>query len=167
MNFVDQSAEDDGNALQIMLEEMKSWGPNAPKFISREITPQHWNSPDGYYTPAAFKSTRLQCKPVPTKISKLLMSKPSGLRAKANELFTQAVVDANMAVDHQNIEFLPVWGAAVQRVDDHPTVLDQPMQPDCTHFCQGGSVNRFMNSAILSVASGMLQRSSAARAKMV
>jgi hypothetical protein len=160
---IDQSDEDNKESMKIMMEQIKSWGKDAPKFIWREITPSHWNSWDGYYTQQAFRSTLLQCKPVTNKNLELLAKKPSGLRGRVNAMFMQAITDAGMAVDGVNVEYLPVFQAAVQRVDDHPTQWDNPTKPDCTHFCQRGSVNRFMNSAILSVASGMMQRSKATK----
>jgi hypothetical protein len=145
-------------SLQMMLEEVKSWGADAPKLIYREITPSHWNSWDGYWTPEAYRTTTNQCKQIGAKSMELLAKKPSGLHAKTNSMFMQAIKDAGMAVDGTQVEFMPVWKAAVQRVDDHPITWDNPLRADCTHFCAHGSVNRFMNSATLAVASGMLQR---------
>lgn len=148
----------DGSELSPILKELKSWGKDAPKLIWREITPSHWNSWDGYYTPAAFRSTNTGCKAVSEKHIELMAKNPSGLRGKTNLMVKQAMKEAGMEVDGVNVEFVPVWKAAVKQQDDHGTLGEKS---DCTHFCQNGSVNRFMSSALLSVAAGMMQRSKA------
>jgi len=154
------SLDAETESIKLMMEQVKSWGKDAPKLIYRETTPGHWNSWDGYYTPEAFRSTFNQCKRLGPKELALVQTKPHGLYAKTTLMFHEAAEKAGMAIDGVQLEYMPVYNAAMQRSDDHAVMFgDHFGKRDCTHFCARGPTNRFMNSALLALASGMLKRS--------
>jgi len=158
---IDQTDPQMKNSVKLMLEEIQGWSKTggAPKVVWREITPSHWNSWDGYYTKTASQTTLNQCKALTEKNRALLAKKSTGLRGRSTAMFMDAAAEAGLAVDGVNIEFLPVWRAAVQQPDDHPKSWDNSGSVDCTHFCNQGTVNRFLNAALLTTMSGMIQRS--------
>lgn len=134
---------------------MKEWGEwkkegTAPKFIWRQISPQHWSGDGGNWNNQPWAK---QCIPLKPNILQFRQTDKTKYPTRNDMMFKQACQDAGLEVDDADITILPIWRASADRWDEHPN-------GDCTHYCMYGSVNRYWNSALLATASGMLKTSS-------
>jgi hypothetical protein len=156
-----------GDSMTLMLKEYKKWqeSKTAPKLIWREVSPTHWGAGVYTYTKELFEKTQVTkgCSPAggPKQMEHQMSKKDSFPLANTN-MFKAAVKEAGLTVDGVNIEFLPVWRGTAERYEDHQPLTKYQTQTgqhiDCTHYCTHGNVNRFWNSALAAVISGMKEK---------
>ena len=140
-----------------------------PLLVYRESSPQHWmRSAAGYDASAQHALRGKRCvAPDPASVA----SRPP----MAHDVhFVQA---ARSVLDGTHVAVLPIFGPTSARADEHPvqrfyrtsaTTRATPspgtaVDPDCTHFCQGGAALRFWNGALLALIRAASKRRAAER----
>ena len=123
----------------------------APRFLWRQISPQHWAAPHGKYRTIGdvFNTTRCTQPDASESISSFLL------------------YDRNITrlVEQAGADVLPIFNATWSRSDNHPplrkgsvrlrnSAFDRAFANrtvyDCTHYCSRGSVLRFWTQALVS-----------------
>jgi len=160
-------AKDDadwGDSLKQMMKEYAHWekAKTAPKLIWREVSPTHWGASTFQFNKKDFESTQTSkgCSaPGGPKQIEGGMKNKDKFPLKNNMMFKDAVKEAGLKIDGTNIEFLPIWRGTAERSEDHQPLTAYQIKTgatiDCTHYCTHGNVNRFWNSALSAVISGM------------
>jgi len=150
--------------MSLVMKQYAAWQKEktAPKLIWREVSPMHWGANTaGAYSKAAFKETQTTegCSPTGEKLIEHQMTKVGEFPLRNTNMFKTALKSAGLKIDGVNIEFLPIYRGSAERYEDHQPLTKYQKSIgstiDCTHFCVHGNVQRFWNSALLSVISGM------------
>eukprot|EP00746_Dinoflagellata_sp_MGD_P051449 gnl/MRDRNA2_/MRDRNA2_229071_c0_seq1.p1 gnl/MRDRNA2_/MRDRNA2_229071_c0~~gnl/MRDRNA2_/MRDRNA2_229071_c0_seq1.p1 ORF type:complete len:168 (+),score=21.77 gnl/MRDRNA2_/MRDRNA2_229071_c0_seq1:3-506(+) len=157
------------STLDQMTMYMKEWKKmrdqvSAPKFIWREMSPQHWPNTAGEYDKqkgATWRMSPPQCRATSEQDRNFILNSESSRRSLGNKLFATAVSEAGMAVDDVNIAILPIARATLERDSDHPhtkRIGGSPGGADCTHYCIFSPVYYFWSASLVSVFAGMKER---------
>jgi len=161
-----------GEGVKALMKEYAQWekAKTAPKLIWREVSPTHWGANTFEFNKKDFASTQTSkgCAAAsgPKQIEGNMKNKDK-FPLKNTMMFRDAVNAAGMKIDGANIEFLPIWRGTAERAEDHQPLTAYQIKTgatiDCTHWCTHGNVNRFWNSALTAVISGMKEKDDCSR----
>lgn len=147
-------------AMEQFINEWKEWRRegDAPKLIYRQVSPQHWGTDDGVYSPESFAGARpgQECADFRDEqhIEEILKNEDT-FPSRNDQMFNDALARAGLMTDETDVALLPIWRATAARSEEHPTLN---MRKDCTTYCTHSSVTRFWNSALLALIDGMAEK---------